>query len=56
MCDCFKIGGPFIAEDPDCPVHGTEAQAREARREQDSSDILARLEALERRVALLEKK
>jgi len=19
---CFIIGGPFIAEDPDCPVHG----------------------------------
>lgn len=22
MCKCFQIGGPFIAEDPDCPVHG----------------------------------
>ena len=22
MCECFKIGGPFIAEDPDCPIHG----------------------------------
>jgi uncharacterized Zn finger protein (UPF0148 family) len=28
-CDCYKIGGPFIAEDPDCPIHGREAQARE---------------------------
>lgn len=28
MCECFQVGGPFIAEDPDCPVHGTEAQAR----------------------------
>ena len=26
MCDCFRIGGPFIAEDPDCPEHGTEAR------------------------------
>lgn len=33
MCDCYQVGGPFIAEDPDCPVHGTEAQAsgRDAR-------------------------
>lgn len=21
--ECFIIGGPFIAEDPSCPVHGT---------------------------------
>ena len=21
-CECFQIGGPFIAEDPDCPAHG----------------------------------
>lgn len=21
MCDCYKIGGPFIAEDPECEVH-----------------------------------
>ena len=29
MCECYKIGGPFIAEDPDCPIHGHEAQQRE---------------------------
>jgi hypothetical protein len=29
MCQCFQIGGPFIAEDPDCPVHGRDAQRRE---------------------------
>jgi len=29
MCQCFQIGGPFISEDPDCPLHGVEAQARE---------------------------
>lgn len=22
MCECYQIGGPFIAEDPDCPIHG----------------------------------
>lgn len=26
MCECFKIGGPWIAEDPDCPYHGVEGQ------------------------------
>ena len=29
MCQCFQIGSPFIAEDPDCPVHGTEARRQE---------------------------
>jgi hypothetical protein len=28
MCDCYKIGGPWIAEDPNCPVHGTEARIK----------------------------
>lgn len=28
-CQCHQVGGPFIAEDPDCPRHGTQAQARE---------------------------
>lgn len=23
-CECYKIGGPFIAEDTDCPIHGSE--------------------------------
>jgi hypothetical protein len=36
---CYIIGGPFIAEDPSCPVHGTQAQQRMAQRE-------ARLEEL----------
>ena len=21
-CQCYMVGGPFIAEDPDCPIHG----------------------------------
>ena len=28
MCDCFTIGGPWIAEDPNCPVHGLAAQKK----------------------------
>jgi hypothetical protein len=23
MCECFKVGGPFIDIDPDCSIHGT---------------------------------
>lgn len=22
MCQCYQTGGPFIAEDPECPAHG----------------------------------
>ena len=29
---CFVIGGPFIAEDPACPVHGTAHEPTEAER------------------------
>lgn len=28
MCECYQIGGPWIAEDPDCPTHGDEARSR----------------------------
>jgi hypothetical protein len=27
--ECYRIGGPWISADPDCPVHGAETQARE---------------------------
>lgn len=33
MCQCYQIGGPFIAEDPDCPVHGREAQQQQVERQ-----------------------
>lgn len=28
MCDCYKIGGPWIDVDPECSEHGYEAQRR----------------------------
>ena len=40
-CQCYQIGGPFIAEDPDCPAHGTEAQAREREREAELDSLRA---------------
>lgn len=33
MCECYKVGGPFISEDPDCSAHGRDARAREAEQE-----------------------
>lgn len=39
-CQCFQIGGPFIAEDPDCPVHGIAAQ----RAEKELTDLLQQAE------------
>jgi len=31
-CQCYQIGGPFIAEDPNCPAHGLDAQRAERHR------------------------
>jgi len=43
---CHEVGGPWIAEDPNCPVHGYEAQAA-AREQQEREDaILAAVEIL----------
>lgn len=35
MCECYKIGGPWITFDPDCPEHGYAAQDREKQLEED---------------------
>jgi len=54
-CDCYKIGGPFIAEDPDCPVHGREAQAKERRHNTEREDLQAQITELMKRVENLER-
>jgi hypothetical protein len=54
MCDCYKIGGPWIAEDPDCPVHGRDAQMRKQWADEEQASLNERIEELERRVAALE--
>lgn len=28
LYQCYEVGGPWIAENPACPVHGTDAQAK----------------------------
>ncbi len=39
MCECYKIGGPWIAEDPDCPIHGTAAQRVQEDQEGLNTDL-----------------
>lgn len=46
MCECFKIGGPFIAEDPNCPIHGREAQQRERDHEDEIASLNRKIEIL----------
>lgn len=53
-CECYQIGGRFIAEDPDCPAHGTEAQRLQAEAEEESRLKDEKILALEARVAELE--
>ena len=38
---CYVIGGPWLAEDPDCPVHGTDAvrARREDRAQRDDLEV-----------------
>lgn len=38
-CQCYQIGGPFIAEDPDCPAHGTYAQSERRRKSAIASKL-----------------
>ena len=40
-CQCYQVGGPFIAEDPDCPRHGVEGR-------QEREQMEDRIAALER--------
>jgi hypothetical protein len=46
MCECYKIGGRFIAEDPECPVHGYVAQQEAEigeRERQNSEELIAEM-------------
>jgi hypothetical protein len=46
-CQCYQIGGPFIAEDPDCPAHGAGGY-------QDQVEVLeGRVERLEEQIRAL---
>lgn len=41
--ECYTIGGPWIEEDPDCPVHGYEAVRAQRQREELFERLDARL-------------
>lgn len=46
-CECFQIGGPFIAEDPDCPAHGYGGMQEQIDDLENERDVLrANLESL----------
>ena len=40
-CECYKIGGLFIAEDPDCPAHDRESQEEAQRVEMLEAELAA---------------
>lgn len=61
MCECYVIGGPFIAEDPECPAHGYEARKREEENEDRirmienaMESLKLTLESVKRRIIKLE--
>jgi hypothetical protein len=56
MCDCYKIGGPWIAEDPECPIHGQRAQKNEKEQAERDTQYQEKIESLEARVLDLEEK
>ena len=41
MCECYKIGGPFIDVDPDCPIHNKNYRDYQ----EDQSDVIEQLQA-----------
>lgn len=58
MCECYQIGGPWIAEDPDCPIHGDEARSQAAKAaslEYEVERLAAEVVCLTRRLEALER-
>lgn len=46
-CQCYQIGGPWITSDPDCPVHGSEAQKEKDQRRNTIKGLLERTQRAE---------
>ena len=40
---CHEVGGPWIAENPDCPIHGRDAQAEESIQDRVKSHLHERI-------------
>lgn len=54
MCECYTVGGRFIAEDPECPQHGWAAQRQEKIDAEEQEQAEERIAALEARVHAME--
>lgn len=51
---CYEIGGPWITFDPECPVHGYDAQREQADKAAEDAEKEERLNRLEARIESLE--
>ena len=40
---CNEVGGPWIAENPDCPIHGADGIGKELDQMDDMRDIIRSL-------------
>ena len=49
-CECYKIGGPWIAEDPNCPTHGYAGRTGIAALEEKIKELEAKVEAYDKLV------
>lgn len=50
---CYEIGGPWIAENPNCPVHSIEAQRQQEIEQSEQQKLEDRVSELERQVQQL---
>lgn len=55
-CECYKIGGPWISFDPNCPQHGYDAQRRAEEEEEEAKEAKLEKESTEARFKALEAK
>jgi len=46
MCECYQSGGRFIAEDPECQIHGSTAQAAQRELANGCAGILREIDDL----------
>lgn len=44
---CYEIGGPWIAENPNCPVHGIDAQAEQRSRDRVKDELREQIDNAE---------
>jgi len=56
MCDCYKIGGPWIAEDPDCPEHGILARREREEEQKQIESYLSIIHSLDDELTFYKKR